>query len=218
MNLNSVDVKVYPSSLRNDKYDRNARLNSEYNITNLVNRLTGRDSFVIDGFTSLSTSGVLSPGEFNIRGYYFNILKEVDISSVTEGAVEGDVIYLEIDIKSMTVSNDIEFLQLKGFDTTESASTSVYDGLSIDKQSGGDLYPNNLRLPIFVFKNSAWVSLKTSRLSFDLDQLAVTNFDPSSNTSPKIMKDAGLSKNVSDAIIPLNDWLINDFIIDDGEI
>ena len=43
----SDKIRVFPSSKRDDAYDRNARLNTEHNLISLVNRLTGSKSFVI---------------------------------------------------------------------------------------------------------------------------------------------------------------------------
>lgn len=218
MNLKSSQISVYPTAVRNDNFDRNARLNSEYNITNLINRLTGRDAFIISGFSNLSIGGDLDPGEFNINGYYFKIPEMVNIEEILTGATEGDTINLTITIEEMKVDavTEIVFKQLKGFDTTNDMETSLYTGLAVTKETNGSLYPANNSLPIFVYKGGNWKPIPSSRLSFDLDQIAVTNYDPNSLT--KLMKNAGLSQNTTDAIIPLNDWLINDFIIDDGEI
>lgn len=63
----SNNLKVFPTTTRPEK-DQQARQPTEYNLTNLINRLTGSAAFVITD--TLSTS---SPIEFNIMGYYFRL-------------------------------------------------------------------------------------------------------------------------------------------------
>ena len=226
MNLSSNSIQVYPTSLRTDTYDRNARINSEFNITNLINRLTGRDSFIIDGITTL-VDGVINAGEFNIKGYYFNLPSAVTLdSTLVSSPSANDVIYFTITIKDMPIdsNSDVKFKQINGRDT--GGDGSKYTGLTIVKIANGSTQPYDAEgsaddvthyLPIFKYTGSSWVAIESSRLSFDLDQLAVTNKDPGS-VGTTIMADAGLSKNTTDTIRPLNKWLLEDFIIDDGTI
>ena len=47
--FNSNELKIFPTSKRNDRIDRNARLTSEQNLVSMLNRLTDQKSFVIDG-------------------------------------------------------------------------------------------------------------------------------------------------------------------------
>jgi hypothetical protein len=69
--LKSTEVKVFPSAFRGlatgTKYNPEARLNTEFNVTNLTNRLASKDSFVI------SWNGTTSVVKFNIHGYYFEL-------------------------------------------------------------------------------------------------------------------------------------------------
>jgi hypothetical protein len=67
--LKSTAVKVYPSAFRGlatgTKYNPEARLNTEFNVTNLTNRLASKDNFVI---AWNSGAKIIT---FNIHGYYF---------------------------------------------------------------------------------------------------------------------------------------------------
>lgn len=71
--LASSDVRVYPSALRggtdgptrNNIYDPESRIGTEFNLTNSTNRLTIDGSFVID---AAPQSGWL---QFSLHGYYF---------------------------------------------------------------------------------------------------------------------------------------------------
>jgi hypothetical protein len=68
--LKSTAVKVYPTAFRGPssgatKYNPESRLNTEFNVTNFINRLSSKDNFVIDWN---SGSKII---KFNIHGYYF---------------------------------------------------------------------------------------------------------------------------------------------------
>lgn len=69
--LTSSSVKVYPASNRDANVDVYAKLNIEHNLINMINRLTGVDSFIVSG---LEISGsTLSAGVCNIHGFLFNL-------------------------------------------------------------------------------------------------------------------------------------------------
>jgi hypothetical protein len=77
--LKSTEVKVFPSAFRGlatgTKYNPEARLNTEFNVTNLTNRLASKDSFVISWNDESETV------KFNIHGYYFELELEEFLSS-----------------------------------------------------------------------------------------------------------------------------------------
>ncbi len=86
INLKSTAVKVFPSAFRGladgtTQYNPEARLTTEFNVTNLTNRLSSKDSFVIDWTGSVAI--------FNIHGYYF----EANLTELLagEGAAWNDV-------------------------------------------------------------------------------------------------------------------------------
>lgn len=123
----STDVKVYPSSKRVDYHDRNARLNSEQNLVSVVNRLTNRNSFVIDGLSIDEDNKVLKSGSCNIHGYLFNLQNDVDISDIA-GDETNCYLYLNIETQDTTintVSNTTKYTELVSLDTQIIKDTST---------------------------------------------------------------------------------------------
>lgn len=130
MNINSENIKVFPTSKRDDKYDRNARFTSEQNLVSIVNRLTSLKSFVISGLTveKKDSTWVLNEGTANIYGYYFDIVEPVDITSISKGS---KYLYLRINVKSQSMTNSsLSFRELQGIDDSSGALT-IYKGLEI---------------------------------------------------------------------------------------
>lgn len=79
-NLNTTDVRVFPTSKRVGA-DPAAKYTTEYNLTNLVNRLTNREAFVITN-NVIVDSNKISDFQFNILGYYFTV--NLDFTPSTE--------------------------------------------------------------------------------------------------------------------------------------
>ena len=72
-NLNTIDVRVFPTSKRVGS-DPAAKYTTEYNLTNLVNRLTNREAFVINNNIIVNdNTNKISNFQFNILGYYFTV-------------------------------------------------------------------------------------------------------------------------------------------------
>lgn len=167
--LLSSQVKVYPSSKRNDAYDRNARLNSEQNLVSVVNRLTSRKCFIVDGL-NISQSGntlTIGAGSFNIYGYLFNIPEniELDLSSeeyksitVNSVATSSDntirnYLYFAIKLRETTLTPtvvtseqiSVSFNELVAFDNTIIADTNSPNN-SLDGTSNSKLYFYGLSL------------------------------------------------------------------------
>ena len=139
----SDKIRVFPSSKRDDAYDRNARLNTEHNLISLVNRLTGSKSFVIWGLDILSQDEetiTFNEGSCNIYGYYFEFNSQNEIKPNDDA----EFIYLQITLKPFTVQtvNDIaiQINELEGTDTSSeysgvqllSSKTEPDDGVVID--------------------------------------------------------------------------------------
>ena len=77
-NLNTADVRVFPTSKRVGA-DPAAKYTTEYNLTNLVNRLTNREAFVINNNIIVNTeTNKTSDFQFNILGYYFTVNLDFD--------------------------------------------------------------------------------------------------------------------------------------------
>lgn len=98
----SDQVKLFPSSNRSDVFDRNAKLNTEQNLISIVNRLTSRDSFVIDGL-EIPDGTTLGKGSCNIHGYYFKLVSDITLSKAIKDAASGtDKKYLCFQIRTQT--------------------------------------------------------------------------------------------------------------------
>lgn len=224
--LKSSNVKVYPTAFRNDAFDRQSRINSEYNITSLVNRLTGRDSFIISGLDKIVNNEIES-GELNILGYYFNITSKISINDITTSPENNDIIRFKIHIKPTTITSgtDITFNELAGSDTYQGTDKSElikseYEGLAIDLINSSEYNAtqpsiNNdtdgtySYLPIFKYDGTSWNFIETSKLTYNSSQICVVNQNLSDN---------GLSNTPDTFNKSLENWLEENFIIDDGEI
>lgn len=120
--LKSTAVKIFPSAFRGlatgTKYNPEARLNTEFNITNLINRLASKDSFVISWNP---TSKVII---FNIHGYYFeNNLTE--FLGVGGGGASLTNIYASIKIRPFTTNDANTTYQAFTLVGTEDPSVTV---------------------------------------------------------------------------------------------
>lgn len=114
MNIDSENIKVFPSTNRNN--DTDSIYLTEENIISLVNRFTGGNSFVIDGLQLSEDGTTLSAGSCCINGYYFKILNDVTITETT-----GTVFYAQISTTTET------FTELDGID-----NNSEYTGLNFN--------------------------------------------------------------------------------------
>lgn len=75
MQLNSVNVRLYPSAFRGNNFNPEAKLNTEENITSLVSRLSSRDGFVLSNTWVSSTEDIANSNTFifSLHGYIFEI-------------------------------------------------------------------------------------------------------------------------------------------------
>ena len=64
--LSSYNVEIFPCTTRDIQFQRNARLFSEYNTSNLINQLITNDGFIITKQDNLATSYLF---EFNIQHF-----------------------------------------------------------------------------------------------------------------------------------------------------
>lgn len=102
--IDSTNIKMYPSSRRSDYFDRNSRLSSEQNLVSVINRLTNRNAFIVNGLRVLDDGLTISAGSCNIHGYLFNIISNIKISEslLTNGLDK--VLYFKICIRRKTVN------------------------------------------------------------------------------------------------------------------
>ena len=222
MNIPSTSINVYPTSKRDDNYDRNARVNSEYNITHLVNRLTNRDAFAITEIPISTNQGVISlgPCQFSIKGYFFEITDSIDITSVGFPINTDSILYAVIKLKENTVdihNSNISFLELEGVDKNE-----FYTGLSFEKiDEGGSKEPYEkentdgtisyyfpIAQGIQVLTAYVWSQMTKSFSAFDtlrtciLNHYSYLDFDLSSKYGVNSVYASGLSKNNAKEFIP----------------
>ena len=152
----SNQIKVFPTSRRNNDFDRQARFNTESNLVNIINRLVKQPSFIIEGFEY--TAGKMNPGKCNIGGYYFNFETPTDLPS---GA--GNLIYFEISTETI---NGYE--EINGGD-----DGGKYTGLEIKRGNFSEITNSNKILPILHDSGSGWEIVKMSQLSYSVSQIMI---------------------------------------------
>lgn len=129
----SANIKMYPSSLRDDTIDRNAKLNSEQNLISIINRLSDKDGFIVSGFDVVDNE--INPGICNIHGYYFEITQSITIPTGSSN--------VWFAIKLLEDANG--FIQLIPYDSASATNldtTSNFTGLNVltEKPTGSNIY------------------------------------------------------------------------------
>ena len=197
MSINSDNVKVYPTSSRNDSKDPTARFNTEKNLISLVNRLTGVKSFVVSGITTdlIKTDGTLntstSEGVININGYLFE-LSALDIPTLENN----DCVYFQVKILK---DDGPAYNRLNGGD-----DGTNYTAISL--LSGTDITTDETNLVIAKKVDGKWTLPKNIFTPFMAENVYFKE--------TKIEK--GTEKIVAEN--NLKDFLLSDLIIDDGEL
>ncbi|WP_300924695.1 hypothetical protein [uncultured Clostridium sp.] len=174
MYIPSSDIKIYPSSKRSDYYDRNARLSSEHNLVNVVNRLTSIQAFIIEGLNielGEDDKRYIRPGSCNIHGYYFNILNSIDLSIFN--SEYNNYLYFGITLKTTTVNgadgkalmfynelvaSDFNFINsnndIKIISNSEADISALLDGIDKDEFNGLEIIASSQLLPDFISASS----------------------------------------------------------------
>ena len=225
--LLSADIKVYPTARRDDSLDRNARLNTEQNLTSIINRLTNIEAFVIKGLEV--TDNILRTGSCNIHGYVFNITKTQDLSDYK--AERNKVLAFQIKTKLL---NDVEELinfdtDASDLDSSSNANTSRFKGLQLVAVNNTDpLVSTNtitntttytLPLAKAIQSGSNWIwkevinsfgqgvddNIRPNMLTIDSSNIRISNPDNSFNTYATVDQD-------------IASYLRFNLDIDDGEI
>ena len=202
MYIDSGDIKVYPTTLRQDNIDIGARANLEQNIASLVNRLTGQKSFIIDGiidgpsdnpFILEGKLNKLNIGRLNINGYLFSIQAAYDLSSLNN---KNGVLAFKIKTEDVTVQVaegvDSKITRLTGTD-----ESGKYKGLELNVYSSIEEKNGEIYLPIAtkITKDgkNIWQPIDTAKLRFNSSDIMI-------------------------GLTDLNSYLDNDLVIDDGEL
>ena len=104
MQLNSVNVRLYPSAFRGNNFNPEAKLNTEENITSLVSRLSSRDGFVLSNTWVSYTGGIANSNTFifSLHGYIFEIS---NLASTLDSFSTNTSIYAHIRVGSMNSGN-----------------------------------------------------------------------------------------------------------------
>jgi hypothetical protein len=195
--LKSTAVKVYPSAFRGlatgTKYNPEARLNTEFNVTNLTNRLSSKDSFVIKWDSSDPLKRVIT---FNIHGYYFE-LNLTEFLSTGAGSTwtniyarirllpflndEGEPSAPNTKYKAITLAgtSDVGTIPSPGIilDVTTS-SIDTFFGIDLNDSATVSLASTDYELHLLSGGPSAWAVPLTSRLKFvatDVEGLPTIN-------------------------------------------
>lgn len=202
MYIDSGDIKVYPTTLRQDNIDIGARANLEQNIASLVNRLTGQKSFIIDGiidgpsdnpFILEGNLNKLNIGRLNINGYLFSIQAAYDLSSLNN---KNGVLAFKIKTEDVTVQVaegvDSKITRLTGTD-----ESGKYKGLELNVYSSIEEKNGEIYLPIAakitINNKNIWQPMDTAKLRFNSCDIMI-------------------------GLTDLDSYLDNDLVIDDGEL
>lgn len=218
MYIESKKIKVYPTSKRGSTIDLNSRYNSEQNIISVVNRLADKDSFIIEGITKKAATTLveqlnkgeegtpqLYSGKLNIHGYYFDIIQDIDISLAVED-VEDKSGKLICGIQIQKYKE--EFNELVGLDDT---SSGTYKGLQILFIEGDEIptasnISHYLVLATYDSESNKWKEVDNF-LKYSADRIEINLIDN------KIIQNENAK--VKDSLL---DWLVDNYVIDDGEL
>lgn len=215
----SSDVKVFPASNRGNNIDKYAKLNIEHNLINIVNRLTGIDSFIVSGLNVDATGKQLSSGVCNIHGYLFEFADGVLLPS-SGSYSRGDLAYLVIRVREHSIADDTNGMEqlCNAADSTSNASdaSGVFNGVGF-VTGGSDLSILSpfYGLAVAQWDGSKWVTYcwednsgnnnRAFEQLFSLNQIAVNNFNSN-------------SASFADKTQDLKTFLELNYYIDDGEI
>ncbi len=165
---NSNEIKVFPTSRRNNENDRQARFNTESNLVNIINRLVKQPSFIIEGFNY--ENGEMKPGKCNIGGYYFNIETPTVLLSASGS---NDLIYFEIATETTG-----GYVEITGGD-----SGGTYKGLEIKLGSSSNVTNTNRILPVLQYIDNNWEIVEMSMLPYSVSQIMMEQNESIGNTT-----------------------------------
>lgn len=124
-NLDSNKVKIFPTPNRGVGYQPQARLVTEFNLTNIVNRLVDKDSFVIS--YDNTPNAVENKITFNIHGYWIEANLKDSGLSIT-GNLYAGITTKDNSVTSTTeagVESTTKFTELVGTDDDSGKYTGV---------------------------------------------------------------------------------------------
>lgn len=194
-NFKSNSVSVFPTTGRNINIDPQAMFNTEKNLTSIVNRLTNQKSFIVEGTVKIEDNvPKVGTGVVNIAGYLFKLSN--DSYSTTDSSTPNSNSYL---IMSIDLENVDGYERLKGSDSSDSQDTSTYSGIQLKYTKNLPTVGNYLILA--KKENDTWQIPKSSLTPFDTTQVLFSN-----KTAPNSYEES------------LFDFLLNDYVVDDGNL
>lgn len=158
-NLNTADVKVFPST-RRVATQVDARLMTEASMVGIINQLINKDGFVIT-----ETFNESNPFEFNIYGYYFIVNQGSSITTLVSSGTEI--------IASIKIDTTNGYYELVGQD-----NNNAYEGLNIGTSAvtpGSNQIVKSLKILEKV--NGVWQIPEASKVMFSQDNIDIIDID-----------------------------------------
>lgn len=159
--ISSNKINVFPSGNRSEDYPY-AKLPTEFNLTNIINRLTDVDSFVVN--KEYSSNGIVNPLEFNIMGYYFKVDADA-VTTLTSTTFPSGPIYGTIKLNDISVGG-YTFRELQN--TTSGTTLDVgteFQGITFGTTASSTSGEYSLKLLEKV--NSVWMIPQDSKIKFN---------------------------------------------------
>ena len=216
MFIKSSDIKVYPTASRDQQIDNYSNLNLEQNIVGLVNNVTDFHTYIIEGLelgVNSSNYLTISKGKCVIGGYAINIENATDtnIPTVVETSSPLSItkqyyIYLVLNTTGSGVLKKIN-----GID-----NNNKYTGLDvkISDVAPSSYIPTDTQLYLgsveYDSDNNTWVSIYDGESSLHGIKFYSNTVQIDLDTNSGLVKNS-YSGN-------FNEWLIDEFVLDDGEI
>lgn len=167
-NIPSENIKVFPSVTRNDEKDRNARLNSEANIISLTNRLTGSQSYIINGLDLSEDGNEISAGRCCIYGYYFDINSPISVHPSNKYC------YLHLQVTKKNTTDNIEFLQLNG-DNSSNYYTSLTIDFETNEKTNNEIWVEDLSNTNWLINNTPALPSVTQTYNINFSTDGINN-------------------------------------------
>lgn len=163
MYLESDNIQIFPTSNRNSDYQAQARLMTETNIINIVNRLVNKDSFIINHKGKSI--------DFNIHGYWIHVTDiNPVILSIQQEFPDATSIYAKITINTTQSGTQPEFKIIDGIDKEAADGGQIYTGVEfVTTTSSSDNTGTPYYLHLLEKINSSWQIPEDSRVKFTTD-------------------------------------------------
>ena len=161
--LNKNNIHVFP--VTNKPSEKQSRLTTEYNITNIVNRLLDTKSFIITSGAVTAESAL----EFNIQGYYVKVDMIRDLGTPTTASD----CYAFIKIKEASVTaGEQTFIELDGGENDSNEYTGVsFSWVNAKPETGADEYA----LHLLHYDGTNYTIPRASKIRFN--QYAINKID-----------------------------------------